>query len=129
MMDWLKGYNLANVIPFIKALGKTRKHYYPDKIDMLKDVVSIPGISMTYVLNKALNMKGSNPYAPGQPCIQTCGNCSGLCMKCRRMKANCMQCAKNKPYELLKTGMIGARPKYHLLLVHRGWKVLNMQQC
>ena len=23
------------------------------------------------------------------------------------MKANCMQCAKNKPYELLRTGMVG----------------------
>ena len=30
------------------------KHYYPDKIDVCKDTVSIPGISKTYVLNKLL---------------------------------------------------------------------------
>ena len=56
-MDWLKEYNLAYVIPFVEALEKTREQYYPDKIDMLKDAVSIPGISMTYVLNRALKMK------------------------------------------------------------------------
>ena len=28
--------------------------YYPDKIDVCKDAVSIPGISMTYMLNKSL---------------------------------------------------------------------------
>ena len=56
-MDWLKEYNLAYVIPFVEALEKTREQYYPDKIDMLKDAVSIPGIAMTYVLNKALKMK------------------------------------------------------------------------
>ena len=57
MMDWLKVYNEADVIPFIKAIDKTRLQYYPNEIDMLKDVVSIPGISMTYVLNKSLKMK------------------------------------------------------------------------
>ena len=53
MMDWLRIYNSANTIPFIEALKKTWKQYYPDKIDMLKDVVSIPGISITNVRNKA----------------------------------------------------------------------------
>ena len=57
MEDWLKEYNLADVKPFIDALEKTREQYYPDEIDLLKDAVSIPGISMTYVLNKALKMK------------------------------------------------------------------------
>ena len=57
MMDWLKEYNLADVIPFVEVLEKTREQYYPDEIDMLKDAVSIPDISMTYVLNKALKMK------------------------------------------------------------------------
>ena len=62
MMDWLRVYKEAGVIPFIEAVDKTRKQYYPDEIDMLKDAVSIPGISMTYVLNKALKMK-----KPGDP--------------------------------------------------------------
>ena len=51
-------YNLADVGPFVEALDKTRQQYYPDGIDMLKDHVSIPGISMMYVLNKALRERG-----------------------------------------------------------------------
>ena len=57
MMDWSRVYNEADVIPFIEAVDKTHKQYYPDEMDMLKDVVSIPGISITYALNKALKMK------------------------------------------------------------------------
>ena len=41
MMDWLKECNLADVIPFVEALEKTREQYYLDEIDMLKDAVSI----------------------------------------------------------------------------------------
>ena len=50
MGDWLREYSLTDVVPVIEALDKTRKQYYPDEIDLLKDAVSIPGISMTYVL-------------------------------------------------------------------------------
>ena len=42
---------------------------------MLKDAVSILGISVTYMLNKALKMKkfgDSNLYAQGQPCDHKC---------------------------------------------------------
>ena len=42
---------------------------------MLKDAVSIPGISVTYVLNKSLKMKQpgkSELFGPGQPCFQKC---------------------------------------------------------
>ena len=66
MMDWLRVYNEAGIILFIEAVNKTHKQYYPDEIDILKDVVSIPGISMSYVLSKALKMK--KPGDPGQPC-------------------------------------------------------------
>ena len=117
MMDWLREYNLADVIPFIEAVDKTRKQYYPDEIDMLKDAVSIPGISMTYVLNKALTetavAKENELYAPGLPCTHTCEACrtknhpAAGCGKCKRVRNECNQCPKNKPYELLKTGMIG----------------------
>ena len=31
MMDWLREYNLADVIPFVEALGNTQEQYYPDK--------------------------------------------------------------------------------------------------
>ena len=111
MMDWLREYNLVDVIPFIEAVDKTRKQYYPDEIDMLKDAVSIPGISMTYVLNKALTVaKGNELYAPGLPCAHTCEEHDYQavgCRKCKRVRNECNQCPKNKPYELLKTGMIG----------------------
>ena len=55
MMDWLREYNLADVIPSVKALDILD---YPDEINMLKDVVTIPGIPMTYILNKVLDMGG-----------------------------------------------------------------------
>ena len=77
MKDWLKEYNLADVTPFIEALEKTREQYYPDEIDLLKDAVSIPGISMMYVLNEALKRKKySEPdlFAPGEPCKCECSS-------------------------------------------------------
>ena len=112
MKDWLKEYNLADVEPFIEALEKTREQYYPDEIDLLKDAVSIPGISMTYVLNKALKIKKkSTPdlFAPGEPCKCKCKNdCKKKgCEKCKEIRDNCKICTKNEAYEMLKTGMIG----------------------
>ena len=113
MKDWLKEYNLADVEPFIKALEKTREQYYPDEIDLLKDAVSIPGISMTYVLNKALKMKKkSDPdlFAPGEPCKCECSSddCQKKgCEKCKEIRDNCEICTKNEAYEMLTTGMIG----------------------
>ena len=69
MGDVLRVYNLADVEPFAEALKKMAEQYYPDKIDMLKDAMSIPGISMTHVLNKALdNIKNLELYAPGGGC-------------------------------------------------------------
>ena len=53
MCDWLRVYNLADDEAFRKMAGQ----YYPDKNDLCKDKVSIPGISMTYVLNKSLEKK------------------------------------------------------------------------
>ena len=114
MKDWLKEYNLADVTPFIEALEKTREQYYPDEIDLLKDAVSIPGISMMYVLNEALKRKKySEPdlFAPGEPCkcecsSDDCGKTKG-CEKCKEIRDNCKICTKNEAYEMLKTGMIG----------------------
>ena len=124
MKDWLGEYNLADVEPFIEALEKTREQYYPDEIDLLKDAVSIPGISMTYVLNKALKKKKkSDPdlFAPGEPCKCKCSDEAGAklgaklgddckkvgCEKCKEIRNNCKICTKNEAYEMLTTGMIG----------------------
>ena len=113
MKDWLKEYNLADVEPFIEALEKTREQYYPDEIDLLKDAVSIPGISMTYVLNKALKRKKySEPdlFAPGEPCKCECSSddCPKKgCEKCKEIRDNCEICTKNEAYEILTKGMVG----------------------
>ena len=113
MGDWLKEYNLADVKPFIQALEKTREQYYPDEIDLLKDAVSIPGISMTYVLNEALKRKKySEPdlFAPGEPCKCECSSddCEKAgCEKCREVRDKCKICTKNEAYEILTTGMVG----------------------
>ena len=112
MKDWLKEYNLADVKPFIDALEKTREQYYPDEIDLLKDAVSIPGISMMYVLNEASKRKKySEPdlFAPGEPCKCECSDdCEkASCEKCKEVRENCKICTKNEAYEMLTTGMIG----------------------
>ena len=113
MMDWLQEYNLAEVIPFIQAVDEERERYYPDEIDMLRDVVSIKGISMTYVLNNALeSQKPGKPelYAPGQPCMHTCkgdGCCGSGCLDCKHVRIECELCPKNNAYHLLHKGMIG----------------------
>ena len=127
MKDWLKEYNLADVKPFKEALEKTREQYYPDEIDLLKDAVSIPGISMMYVLNEALKRKKySEPdlFAPGEPCKCKCSDdCKGGagataelekaklgeegCEKCKEISKDYKICTKNEAYEMLTTGMIG----------------------
>ena len=69
MGDWLRVYNVADVVPFIEAFRKMVEQYYPDNIDVCKDAVSIPGISMTYVLNKSLEKnKKLEFYSPGGIC-------------------------------------------------------------
>ena len=52
MGDWLRVYNNAGVVP--KRIAKL---YFPDKIDVCKDAISIPSITITYVLNKSLERK------------------------------------------------------------------------
>ena len=112
MEDWLQEYNLADVKPFIQALEKTREQYYPDDIDLLKDAVSIPGISMTYVLNEVEKRKKySEPalFAPGEPCKCKCSDdCEkASCEKCKEVRKDCETCTKNEAYEILTTGMVG----------------------
>ena len=104
MKDWLKEYNLADVKPFIEAFEKTREQYYPDEIDLLKDAVSIPGISMTYVLNEAeKRRKYSEPalFAPGEPCKCKCSDDCGEkgCEDCKQTRKDCETCTKNETYE------------------------------
>ena len=62
MGDWLRVYNVADVAPFIEAFKKMAEQYYPYKIVVCKDVVTILGISMTYMLNKSLEKTKSLSY-------------------------------------------------------------------
>ena len=100
------------------------EHYYYDKIDVCKDAVSIPVISMTYVLNKSLEKnKKLELYSPGGIChlcqdireeLQHCScngalKCGVYCEECELdMKAleKC-ECEKAAVCELLRTGIVG----------------------
>ena len=98
--------------------------YYPDKSNVCKDAVSIPGISMTYVLNKSLEKnKGLQLYSPGGIChlcwdireelqhyscngALKCGACCKECQLDMQTLERC-KCEKTAIYELLRTGMVG----------------------
>ena len=98
MGDWLRSYNVVDVVPFIEAFRKMAEQYHPDKIDVCKDTVSIPGISVTYVLNKSSEKsKKLELYSPGGIChifrdkreeLQHCScngalKCGGHCEECQ----------------------------------------------
>ena len=88
MGDWLQVYNVADVVSFIEAFRKMTGQYYPDKIDVCKDAVSIPGISMTYVLKKSLEKnKKLKLYSPG-----------GICHLCRDKREELHHCSCNGAY-------------------------------
>ena len=61
--DWLR-LCAADVVLFIEMFTKTAMQYYPNKIGVCKNAVSIPGIPMTKILNKSLeNGKKIELYA------------------------------------------------------------------
>ena len=110
MLEWLREYNVADVEPFIEAADKTRHQYFDDQLDILKDAVSIPGISQRYVLNKALKKRPEYElYAPGEPCKHKCEETCNKksCKACKEVQKECKKCPKNRAYELLRTGMVG----------------------
>ena len=52
--DWLRYYSNHDVVPGLEALEKMRGFYTKKGIDILKDAVSIPGVSMHYLLRGAV---------------------------------------------------------------------------
>ena len=65
IIDWLRENNVAEV----EAVDEARHRFFGNKLKILKDVVSIPGISQRYVLNKVLTKRPEYEfYAPGEPC-------------------------------------------------------------
>ena len=59
--DWLKYYNNLDVGPFLKMRG----FYTSLGIDIFKDAVSLPGVSLQYLLRETLSTRGAPElYAP-----------------------------------------------------------------
>ena len=61
--DWLRYYNNLDVAPGLEALEKMRAFYTEKGIDILKDAVSIPGVSLHYLLRGCVE-KGAELYSP-----------------------------------------------------------------
>ena len=61
--DWLEYYNNLDVAPGLEALEKMKAFYIQKGIDILKDAVSIPGVSLHYLLKGAIERK-AELYAP-----------------------------------------------------------------
>ena len=63
--DWLCYYNNLNVAPGLEALEKMRNFYTEKGIDILKDAVSVPGVSLHYLLRGAVE-RNTELYAPSK---------------------------------------------------------------
>lgn len=124
--DWLQVYNVVDLVSFIVPFSTTAEQYYPNKIDVCKDAISIQGISMKYVLHKSLKEdKKLESYKVGgiyhvcwdkQVELQKC-SCNGT-LKCGGYREGCQFC-KNvsvkrlwesveslSVYDLLKPGIM-----------------------
>ena len=68
--DWLEYYNNLDVAPFLEALQNMKEFYTTLGIDILKDAVSLPGVSEKYILRKTLQPRwGYKPpelYSPNK---------------------------------------------------------------
>lgn len=65
--DLLRFYNNLDFEPFLEALGSIRHSYTGLRIDILKDAVPLPGVSMKYLLRGTPNKRDSlELYTPGE---------------------------------------------------------------
>ena len=63
--DWVCYYNNLDVAPGLEALEKMKNFYTGKGIDIMKDAVSIPGVSLHYLLRGAIE-RGAVLYAPSK---------------------------------------------------------------
>ena len=63
--DWVEYYNNLDVAPGLEALEKMKAFYAERGIDILKDAVSIPGVSLHYLLRGSIE-RGADLYAPSK---------------------------------------------------------------
>ena len=61
--DWLLYYNNLDIAPRLEALEKMRAFYTEKGIDILKDAVSLPGVSLHYLLRGTIE-RGADLYSP-----------------------------------------------------------------
>jgi len=61
--DWLRYYNNLDVAPGLEALQKMRAFCTEKGIDILKDAVSLPGVSMHYLL-RCMIERGTELFSP-----------------------------------------------------------------
>ena len=52
MRDFLVWYNNRDVVPFLEAIDKQFAFYKQQNIDMFKDGVSVPGLTLLYIFNE-----------------------------------------------------------------------------
>ena len=52
--DWTEYYNSLDVTPFLETLEKMKAYYTKLGIDTFKDAISLPGVSMQYILRGTL---------------------------------------------------------------------------
>ena len=63
--DWLRDYNNRDVGPGLDALQSMKSFYTERGIDMMKDAVSLPGVSMHYLLRGAVE-RGADLEVPNR---------------------------------------------------------------
>ena len=63
--DWVRYYNNLDVAPGLEALEKMRNFYTEKGIDIMKDAVSIPGVSLHYLLRGAIE-RNAVLYSPSK---------------------------------------------------------------
>ena len=62
---WVRYYNNLDVAPGLEALEKMRNFYTEKGIDIMKDAVSIPGVSLHYLLRGAIE-RNADLYSPSK---------------------------------------------------------------
>ena len=64
--DWLEYYNNLDVTPFLETIEKMKAFYTNVGIDIFKDAVSLPEVSMQYILRRTLRGRNAPElYVPG----------------------------------------------------------------
>ena len=63
--DWVRYYNNLDVAPGLEALLKMKNFYTEKGIDIMKDAVSIPGVSLHYLLKGAID-RNAELYSPSK---------------------------------------------------------------